>query len=100
MKQDLAESCKDSFIHHIEWKMTPAVKYNLQQAFRRLASYGKPMPMATRFDEYGRIISDIRHIVPKTKATVVIVDPDVYGRFYMSLEGKKTFFDEYEDLPF
>ena len=50
--------CAPYKITNIECKMTPNVKTNLINAYRRVNMYGKKTPFIARFDEYGRRLPD------------------------------------------
>lgn len=110
MKSKLMLACMPVRVDKIECKMTPKVKDNIIQAWRRLDMYGKKTPFVARFDEYGRRLSDEIKIETLRGMTIQIVDPKDYGELYLEFKGIIPYDPSYtykkddsvfdEDLPF
>ena len=110
MKSKLMLACMPVRVDKIECKMTPAVKNNIVQAWRRLGMYGKKTPFVACFDEYGRRLSDEIKIETLRGMTIQIVDPKDYGELYLEFKGIIPYEPSYtykkddsvfdEDLPF
>ena len=105
MKSKLMMQCAPYKINKIECKMTPAVKNNIINAYRKISMYGKKTPFVACFDEYGRRLSDEIKIDTMHGMDIKIVDPVVYGRNYVVFETflserRKISYENPEDLPF
>lgn len=87
MKSKLMMQCAPVAIHNIECKMTPSVKDNIINAYRKISMYGKKTPFVARFDEYGRRLSDDIRIDTLQGMTIKIVDPEIYGEYFLEFEG-------------
>lgn len=105
MKSKLMMECMPVHVKSIECKMSPMVKTNIINAYRKVSMYGKKTPFVARFDEYGRRLPDEIQIDTIRGVDLKIVDPDIYGENYLVFEAiiptheyKVT--NSYEDLPF
>lgn len=87
MKSKLMLACMPVRVDKIECKMTPTVKNNIIQAWRRLDMYGKKTPFVACFDEYGKRLSDEIKIETLQGMTIQIVDPKDYGELYLEFKG-------------
>lgn len=87
MKSELMMTCLPVKVDNIECKMTPKVKDNIIQAWRRIGMYGKKTPFVARFDEYGRQLPDEIKINTLKGMDIKIVDPKDYGDFYLEFTG-------------
>lgn len=107
MKSKLMMQCAPYRITNIECKMTPVVKTNLINAYRRVNMYGKKTPFVARFDEYGRRLPDEIKIDTIRGMDIKIINPETYGGDYLSFEAiipepkisKGSLIDD-SDLPF
>lgn len=107
MKSKLMMQCLPYRVDRIECKMSPMVKTNMINAYRRVNMYGKKTPFVACFDEYGRRLPDEVKIDTIRGMDIKIVDPATYGNNYLVFEavvpGKehmKTTSDDDLDLPF
>ncbi len=106
MKSKLMMQCLPYRVDRIECKMSPMVKTNMINAYRRVNMYGKKTPFVACFDEYGRRLPDEIKIDTIRGMDVKIVDPATYGNNYLVFEAivpeqKDTnSTDDYLDLPF
>lgn len=105
MKSKLMMECMPVHVKSIECKMSPMVKTNIINAYRKVSMYGKKTPFVARFDEYGRRLPDEIQIDTIRGVDLKIVDPDVYGENYLVFEAIIPTYeyyvtDSYEDLPF
>ena len=105
MKSKLMMECMPVHVKSIECKMSPMVKTNIINAYRKVTMYGKKTPFVARFDEYGRRLPDEIQIDTIRGVDLKIVDPDVYGENYLVFEATIPTYgynatDSYEDLPF
>lgn len=106
MKTKLMMQCLPYRVEKIECKMSPMVKTNMINAYRRVNMYGKKTPFVACFDEYGRRLPDEIKIDTIRGMDVKIVDPATYGNNYLVFEAivpeqKDTnSTDDYLDLPF
>lgn len=107
MKSKLMMECMPVRIEKIECKMSPMVKTNMINAYRRVNMYGKKTPFVACFDEYGRRLPDEIKIDTIRGMDVKIVDPATYGDNYLVFEAvvprkeyMKTTSDYNLDLPF
>lgn len=105
MKSKLMMECMPVHVKSIECKMSPMVKTNIINAYRKVSMYGKKTPFVARFDEYGRRLPDEIQIDTIRGVDLKIVDPDVYGENYLVFEAiiptyEYNVTDSYEDLPF
>lgn len=105
MKSKLMMECTPVHVKSIECKMSPMVKTNIINAYRKVTMYGKKTPFVARFDEYGRRLPDEIQIDTMRGVDLKIVDPDVYGENYLVFEATIPTYrynatDSYEDLPF
>lgn len=106
MKTKLMMQCLPYRVEKIECKMSPMVKTNMINAYRRVNMYGKKTPFVACFDEYGRRLPDEIKIDTIRGMDVKIVDPATYGNNYLVFEAivleqkdiNST--DDYLDLPF
>ena len=87
MKGRLQIECMPVKVDHVECLMSPIVKENIIQAYRRVAMYGKKTPFVARFDEYGNRLSDEVLIDTLKGVNLKIVDPDVYGEYFLQFTG-------------
>ena len=87
MKSRLMMECAPVRIKRVECKMTPRVKQNIIQAYRKLNMFGKKTPFVARFDEYGRRLEDDVKIETLEGMTISIVDPKYYGELYLEFTG-------------
>lgn len=106
MKSRLMLQCLPYRVDRIECKMSPMVKTNMINAYRRVNMYGKKTPFVACFDEYGRRLPDEVKIDTIRGMDIKIVDPDTYGNNYLVFEAvvpekewKKVPSDNL-DLPF
>lgn len=106
MKSKLMMQCLPYRVDRIECKMSPMVKTNMINAYRRVNMYGKKTPFVACFDEYGRRLPDEIKIDTIRGMDIKIVDPATYGNNYLVFEAivpeqKDTnSTDDYLDLPF
>lgn len=102
MKSKLMMECAPVHVRRIECKMTPAVKKNIIQAFKKLNMYGKKTPFIARFDEYGRRLEDDVKIETLEGMTINIVDPNDYGELYLEFTGvvEDLFYKPYIENPY
>lgn len=107
MKSKLMMQCLPYRVDRIECKMSPMVKTNMINAYRRVNMYGKKTPFVACFDEYGRRLPDEVKIDTIRGMDIKIVDPATYGNNYLVFEavvpGKeyvKTTSNDDLDLPF
>ena len=107
MKSKLMMQCLPYRVDRIECKMSPMVKTNMINAYRRVNMYGKKTPFVACFDEYGRRLPDEVKIDTIRGMDIKIVDPATYGNNYLVFEavvpGKehmKMTSDDDLDLPF
>ncbi len=105
MKSKLMMECMPVHVKSIECKMSPMVKTNIINAYRKVSMYGKKTPFVARFDEYGRRLPDEIQIDTIRGVDLKIVDPDIYGENYLVFEAiiptyEYNVTDSYEDLPF
>lgn len=106
MKSKLMMQCLPYRVDRIECKMSPMVKTNMINAYRRVNMYGKKTPFVASFDEYGRRLPDEIKIDTIRGMDIKIVDPATYGNNYLVFETivpeqKDTkSADDYLDLPF
>lgn len=95
MKGRLQIECMPVRVDHIECLMSPMVKENIIQAYRRIAMYGKKTPFVARFDEYGNRLPDETKIDTLQGVNLKIVDPDVYGAYFLQFTGiVRLYYDE------
>lgn len=95
MKGRLQLECMPVRVDHIECLMTPTVKENIIQAYRRVAMYGKKTPFVARFDEYGNRLPDEVKIETLQGVTIKIVNPDEYGEYFLQFTGiVRPYYDE------
>ena len=106
MKSKLMMQCLPYRVDRIECKMSPMVKTNMINAYRRVNMYGKKTPFVACFDEYGRRLPDEIKIDTIRGMDIKIVDPATYGNNYLVFEAvvperewKKATSDDL-DLPF
>lgn len=106
MKNRLMLRCLPYRVDRIECKMSPMVKTNMINAYRRVNMYGKKTPFVACFDEYGRRLPDEIKIDTIRGMDIKIVDPATYGNNYLVFEAivperewKKVPSDDL-DLPF
>lgn len=106
MKSKLMFQCLPYRVDRIECKMSPMVKTNMINAYRRVNMYGKKTPFVACFDEYGRRLPDEVKIDTIRGMDIKIVDPSTYGNNYLIFEAvvpekewKKVPSDNL-DLPF
>lgn len=105
MKSKLMMECAPVYVKSIECKMSPMVKTNIINAYRKVSMYGKKTPFVAHFDEYGRRLPDEIQIDTIRGVDLKIVDPDVYGENYLVFEAITPLHEykvtnSYEDLPF
>ena len=106
MKSKLMMKCMPYRIDSIECRMSPFVKKNIVNAYRKLSMYGKKTPFVARFDEYGRRLPDEIKIDTMRGMNIKIIDPDVYGENYLVFEAlipdnaEHSPLDYDADLPF
>ena len=104
MKSKLMMQCLPYRVDRIKCKMSPMVKTNMINAYRRVNMYGKKTPFVACFDEYGRRLPDEIKIDTLRGMDIKIVDPDTYGNNYLVFEAvcleEKENKVTYEDLPF
>ena len=105
MKSKLMMECMPVHVKSIECKMSPMVKTNIINAYRKVSMYGKKTPFVAHFDEYGRRLPDEIQIDTMKGVDLKIVDPDVYGENYLVFEAITPLYEykvtnSYEDLPF
>ena len=86
MKSKLMMECMPVHVKSIECKMSPMVKTNIINAYRKVSMYGKKTPFVAHFDEYGRRLPDEIQIDTIRGMDLKIVDPDVYGENYLVFE--------------
>lgn len=86
MKSKLMMECMPIRIEKIECKMSPMVKTNIINAYRKVSMYGKKTPFVACFDDYGRRLPDEIQIDTIRGMDLKIVDPDVYGENYLVFE--------------
>lgn len=87
MKGDLFRTCHNVRIKQFECEMTPMIKDTIIHAYKKTKMYGKKMPFVPCFNAFGEELPyefDIRGL---ENVKVVIVDPKIYGNYYMSLKG-------------
>ena len=101
MKSKLMMECMPVHVKSIECKMSPMVKTNIINAYRKVSMYGKKTPFVAHFDEYGRRLPDEIQIDTIRGMDLKIVDPDVYGENYLVFETyiNKTPLSD-DELPF
>lgn len=99
MKSRLMLQCAPYKITNIKCKMTPNVKTNLINAYRRANMYGKKTPFIARFDEYGRRLPDEIKIDTIRGMDIKIINPETYDGDYLSFEAVIPRIDK-PDLPF
>ena len=87
MKSRLMLQCLPYRVDRIECKMSPMVKTNMINAYRRVNMYGKKTPFVACFDEYGRRLPDEVKIDTIRGMDIKIVDPDTYGNNYLVFEA-------------
>lgn len=87
MKSRLMMLCAPYMVKNIECKMTPSVKNNIINAYRKVNMYGKKTPFVACFDEYGRRLSDNIKIDTMRGMDIKIVDPTSYGNNYLVFEA-------------
>lgn len=87
MKSKLMMECMPIRIEKIECKMSPMVKTNIINAYRKVSMYGKKTPFVACFDDYGRRLPDEIQIDTIRGMDLKIVDPDVYGENYLVFEA-------------
>lgn len=87
MKSKLMMQCLPYKVDRIECKMSPMVKTNMINAYRRVNMYGKKTPFVACFDEYGRRLPDEVKIDTIRGMDIKIVDPATYGNDYLVLEA-------------
>ena len=86
MKAKLMMECMPIRVEKIECKMSPMVKSNIINAYRKVSMYGKKTPFVACFDDYGRRLPDEIQIDTIRGMDIKIVDPDVYGNNYLEFE--------------
>lgn len=95
MKGRLQIECMPVRVDHIECLMSPIVKENIIQAYRRVSMYGKKTPFVARFDEYGNRLPDEVKIDTLQGVTLKIVDPEIYGEYFLQFTGiVQPYYDE------
>lgn len=87
MKSKLMMECMPIRIEKIECKMSPMVKTNIINAYRKVSMYGKKTPFVACFDDYGRRLPDEIQIDTIKGMDLKIVDPLVYGDNYLVFEA-------------
>ena len=87
MKSKLMMECMPVHVKSIECKMSPMVKTNIINAYRKVSMYGKKTPFVACFDDYGRRLPDEIQIDTIRGMDLKIVDPDVYGDNYLVFEA-------------
>lgn len=100
MKSKLMMTCAPYSVDHIQCKMTPEVKNNLINAYRKINMFGKKTPFVARFDEYGRRLSDDVQIDTLRGMDIMLVNPMDYGEHFISFEAIVSDHLDLEDLPF
>ena len=105
MKSKLMMECMPVHVKSIECKMSPMVKTNIINAYRKVSMYGKKTPFVARFDEYGRRLPDEIQIDTMKGIDLKIVDPDAYGDNYLVFEAITSTHEykvtnSHEDFPF
>ena len=86
MKSKLMIECMPIGIEKIECKMSPMVKTNIINAYRKVSMYGKKTPFVACFDDYGRRLPDEIQIDTIRGMDLKIVDPKIYGDNYLVFE--------------
>lgn len=86
MKSKLMMECMPVRIEKIECKMSPMVKTNIINAYRKVSMYGKKTPFVACFDDYGRRLPDEIQIDTIRGMDLKIVDPKIYGDNYLVFE--------------
>lgn len=107
MKSKLMMQCAPYRVENIKCEMTPAVKANMINAYRRVNMFGKKTPFVACFDEYGRRLPDEVKIDTIRGMDIKIVDPVENGGSYLVFEAvvsdrnydRPLYTDPY-DLPF
>ena len=86
MKSKLMMECMPIRVEKIECKMSPMVKSNIINAYRKVSMYGKKTPFVACFDDYGRRLPDEIQIDTIRGMDLKIVDPKIYGDNYLVFE--------------
>lgn len=87
MKGKLMTECMPVRIVNIKCKMSPIVKNNIINAYRKVTMYGKKTPFVARFDDYGRRLPDEIKIDTMKGVDLEIVDPEIYGENCLIFEA-------------
>lgn len=87
MKSKLMMECMPVRVEKIECKMSPMVKANMINAYRRVNMYGKKTPFVAHFDDYGRRLPDEIKIDTMKGVDLEIVDPEIYGENCLIFEA-------------
>lgn len=107
MKSKLMMQCAPYRVENIKCEMTPAVKANMINAYRRVNMFGKKTPFVACFDEYGRRLPDEVKIDTIRGMDIKIVDPVENGGSYLVFEAvvpdrnyDRPLYTDPDDLPF
>lgn len=107
MKSKLMMQCAPYRVENIKCEMTPAVKANMINAYRRVNMFGKKTPFVACFDEYGRRLPDEVKIDTIRGMDIKIVDPTENGGSYLLFEAivpdknyDRPLYIDSDDLPF
>jgi hypothetical protein len=89
-------------VKEFQCSMTPAVRKNIIQASKKLAMYGKRMPIIARFDEFGRPLPDKIEINNSDGILLKILDPEDVGELYLELAALEFTTNEWDldKIPF
>lgn len=86
LKAELVIDMKSTPIRNLCCRITPMVKRNMIQANKKLCMYGKERPVLARFDLFGDSSStENNEFSAIDGVNIVIVDPEIFGKFYLEL---------------
>lgn len=87
LKGNLMRELCTNKVKKVECHMTPAVKANLIQAYKRLEMYGKEMPFIPCCTDMAELLPARLDLEDMKGIEVHIVDPADNGEFYLDLKG-------------
>lgn len=92
-KTMLIKECNTDRVKKVECKMTPAVRHNLESAYRKLMMFGKQMPYVPCYNNDFEELPHELKVENQLGVKITIVNPEEYGEYYFELIGAIRKFD-------
>ena len=94
-KTMLIKECRTDHVKKVECKMTPAVRHNLESAYRKLMMFGKQMPYVPCYNNDFEELPHELKVENQLGVKITVVNPEEYGEYYFELIGaiRKSDFD-------